>query len=353
MFARIRGKLAERTFTREELLTSYQELLRRKPADEVDLQTHLAAHLTDADFRASIMKSPEYIALQTPYPGRKIQLSELDAEMNRIDEMAQSDTFNDLRETNSFWVDLPAINADPSSHVYMDWVMETYRSIANQDYATKNEASTFLNHDLASVPFPYATRDPYVVGEQLMAIGHVIQSMKLAPGSRILEMGFGWGNTSLQLARMGYDVSGIDIEKKFVDMVNLQAKMLNVPIRPRQGTFFDIETLDEKFDAVLFFESFHHCADHIRLLKSIPAVLKVGGKLVLAGEAINNALPYPWGINPGGQAVYCIRKYGWLELCFRENYLLGLLDGLGWDVVKHNFPQSATGITYIATLRGS
>jgi SAM-dependent methyltransferase len=117
------------------------------------------------------------------------------------------------------------------------------------------------------------------------------------------------------------------------------------------GTFFDVESISEKFDAVLFFECFHHCDDHVRLLKAVARVLKPGGRLVLAGETINNALPYPWGINPDSQAIYCIRQFGWLELCFREDYLIGLLEELGWSVKKHNF-TSAMGITYVATRKG-
>ncbi len=174
--------------------------------------------------------------------------------MDRIESLDSSN--NHLKEINSFWVDLPTSSADPTSEEYVNWVMATYRSVANQDYTTTNEATPFLTEELAMVPFPYATKDAQVVGYQLMAIGHIIQSINLAPGSRILEMGYGWGNTSLQLARMGYDVTGIDIEKKYGDLVQLQAKMLNVPIRTRQGTFFDIEKIDEKFDAILFFEIF-------------------------------------------------------------------------------------------------
>ncbi len=335
--------------TREGIISVYKEMLRRPPESEATINLHLAAHSTVESFRASLLLAPEYLALSTPYPGRKVLLADLDKEMQRIERVAQSATFDLLKEANSFWVEISAIQASPRSVEYADWVMKTYHAIARQPYALKNEASTFVTDELVGVPFPYATKNAHTVGEQLMAIGHVIQSMDLPVGASILELGFGWGNTSLHLSRMGYAVTGIDIEQKFVDLVRSQAAMLQTELDVRQGTFFEIEELQQTFDAVLFFEFFHHCSDHIRLLKAIPRVLKPGGKLVLAGEAINNRLPYPWGINPGGQAVYCIREFGWLELCFREDYLLELLEELGWNFVKHDFPQSATGITYVAT----
>ncbi|MGJ7508092.1 class I SAM-dependent methyltransferase [Variovorax sp. GT1P44] len=174
--------------------------------------------------------------------------------------------------------------------------------------------------------------------------------MDLKPGARILEMGFGWGNTTVQMALSGYQVTGIDITPNYVELVRRRAGTLDLDVDVNVGNFFDVESVESQFDAVLFFESFHHCADHVRLLKAIPRALKASGKLILAGETINNALPYPSGINPDGQAIYCIRKYGWLELSFREEYILGLLDHLGWNVTKHAFHQAA-GITYVAERR--
>ncbi|MGJ7511781.1 class I SAM-dependent methyltransferase [Variovorax sp. GT1P44] len=200
---------------------------------------------------------------------------------------------------------------------------------------------------MAARPYPYSTGDAKIIGDQLMAVGHVIQSMSLKRAARVLEFGFGWGNTTVQLALSGYQVTGIDITPSFVELVQRRAGTLGLDVDASVGTFFDVEHMEQQFDAVLFFEAFHHCSDHVRLLKAIPRVLKPGGKLVLAGETINNALPYPWGINPDGQAIYCIRQFGWLELSFREDYLLPLLDELGWRVTKHPF-SNAAGITYVA-----
>jgi len=277
-----------------------------------------------------------------------ISMSEVPAEIERVN---KTDEISRGAAMNSFWVDIPVCSLSPDTQEYNQWVFDTYKSIARRDYGTDEELSPFFTDDLFTTPFPYNTRNAHIVGEQLMAIGYVIQAMDLPPASSIFEMGYGWGNTMLQMARMGYKVSGFDIDARYADLVRRQAVAMHVSVDARQGKFFDIEKVEEKFDAVLFFESFHHCDDHVRLLEAIPDRLKEGGKLVLAGEAINNKLPFPWGINPGGQAIYCIQEYGWLELCFREDYLLGLLDKMGWNVVKHSFPLSATGITYVATRR--
>src|SRR5690606_32555575 len=90
----------------------------------------------------------------------------------------------------------------------------------------------------------------------------------------------------------------------------------------------------EPVDAVLFFESLHHCLPHAALLARAKEWLKPGGKLVLAAEPILPAetpiLPYPWGPRLDGEALRAIRRFGWMELGFTEAYLFALLERLGW-----------------------
>ena len=339
-----------KTLTRDDVVAIYRQMLRRAPESEAALELHFAAHDSPEALRASLMQSEEYRRLQNFSAGRKIQLADLDAEVALLSRLHTEDLPEFHRLMSDFWLEIPACSAAPSSAEYLAWVMQTYAAIANRSYEHASEVTAFDIDANAKMPFPYSTGSAKIVGDQLMAIGHVIQSMGLKPGARVLEMGFGWGNTTLQMALSGYHVTGIDITPDYVELVRRRAETLSLDVNVQVGNFFDVEGMQDNFDAVLFFESFHHCSDHRRLLKAIPRVLKPGGKLVLAGETINNALPYPWGINPDGQAVYCIRRFGWLELSFREEYILGLLDELGWSVTKYPFNQAA-GIIYVAERR--
>ncbi|MDP9604714.1 Methyltransferase domain-containing protein [Variovorax sp. YR750] len=340
-----------KTLTRTQLIGIYEELLRRKPGSEDEISQHLASHDTPEAFRQTVLDSQEYRNLQTFSTKRKIQFSEIDKEVALLERLSSEDPIEYSARLNDFWLDLKPINEPPSSDAYKQWVMATYSEIANRSYGTSNEVTDYDVDAYTKRPVPYASGNAKAIGDQLMAVGHVIHAMNLPANSSVLEMGFGWGNTTVQLAMSGYQVKGIDISRHFVEIASRRVRALQIEPDLSVGDFFDIETIDDKFDAVLFFECFHHCADHLRLLKAIPKVLKPGGRLVLAGETINNALPYPWGINPDGQAIYCIRRFGWLELSFRENYILGLLDELGWNVTKHNF-INAMGVTYVATRKG-
>lgn len=340
---------APRTFTRDQLIKIYHDLLRRKPGNEEVIASQLAAHRTSEEFENSVRESEEFQAIQIFSKKRKIRLSEVDSEVACIHRLWEAKSEDYDRALGDFWLDIQPTAAAPESEEYMRWVMDTYAQIANRpSYNVRSEETDYDLESYVRKPVPYAGGNAKAIGNMLMAVGHVIHAMDLRPESTVLEFGFGWGNTTVQLAMSGYKVTGIDIAPNFVEMVRRRTKALDLEAELRVGSFFDAEKIDQRFDAVLFFECFHHCEDHVRLLKAIPKILEPGGKLVLAGETINNALPYPWGINLDSQAIYCIRQFGWLELSFRESYILDLLDELGWDVEKHDF-HNAMGVTYIAT----
>ncbi|WP_445287239.1 class I SAM-dependent methyltransferase [Variovorax atrisoli] len=341
---------AHTPISREQVVRAYNELLRRKPESEAVIDSQIAGHRSIEELEASLRSSQEFKNLQVFSTKRKIHWDQVEAEVANIHRLLGEDPNGAYqRALTDFWLEIPASTAHPESEDYRRWVLETYSKISSRE--TYSASSEETDYDLATYvrrPVPYSNGSSEAIGDMLMAIGHVIRVMGLKPYSSILEFGFGWGNTTVQLAMSGYQVMGIDIAPNFVEMVRRRTRALDLEVDLRVGSFFDAETIDQQFDAVLFFECFHHCDDHIRLLKALPRLLKPGGKLVLAGETINNALPYPWGVNPDSQAIYCIRQFGWLELSFRENYILDLLDRLRWIVEKHNF-LNAMGVTYIAT----
>lgn len=99
-----------------------------------------------------------------------------------------------------------------------------------------------------------------------------------------------------------------------------------------------------------FFESFHHAYDHLQLLDSIPSLLELGGCLALAGEPLNDNLPFEWGINPAGEALWQIRMHGWFELIFRESYLISTLERKGFSVKKIESPCNSVGTTLVCSI---
>lgn len=73
--------------------------------------------------------------------------------------------------------------------------------------------------------------------------------------------------------------------------------------------------------AAVFFECFHHCDDHRRLLRALHRAVQPGGCVVFAAEPIAPDYPVPWGVRMDGEALWAIHNFGWLELGFRDDYL--------------------------------
>jgi SAM-dependent methyltransferase len=92
-----------------------------------------------------------------------------------------------------------------------------------------------------------------------------------------------------------------------------------------------VDELGQEFDAVLFFESFHHSTRHLDLLASLDAVVAPGGRVYFAAEPIEDEYYAPWGPRLDGESLWAIRKNGWFELGFRTSYFFGALRRSGWS----------------------
>lgn len=258
-------------------------------------------------------------------------LSELDQMIAKCNEAERQSDDAMRRVFGTFCMSTPIdMPADPFEDEYRIHQMKLYADISGKSYDISNEVTKFPIDSAVKRPFPYYTKSFQTVGEHISALGFIIRHMELAPGKRVLEFGPGWGNTTIALARMGYDVTAVDIEADFCELIRQRAVQEGCHINVIQGEFFLAERMEEKFDAVLFYECFHHCDDHLRLLRGLHNTLNPGGVVVFAGEPITPDFPVPWGVRLDGCSLWAIRKNGWLELGFNETYFREALHRTGW-----------------------
>lgn len=173
-------------------------------------------------------------------------------------------------------------------------------------------------------------------GRFLHAYADIVTVMNLQPGALVLEPGCGLGSLTELLARMDYCVDAVDVNEKecLVTQKRLQRLHRDCNVVCSELESF-LENSQKKYDAVVFFEAFHHFMDHYRILKRIKNKnLRLDGKIILSGEPIfkdsiqEHILPYPWGPRFDGESVYQMRKRGWLELGFRESYIREMAEKL-------------------------
>lgn len=239
---------------------------------------------------------------------------------------------------------------DPFSDAYKKRVIRQYELIAGRQYQIENEHTPFDLGAALQRPFPYATRSPEVVCDYFVQAHRLMTLLDPARTRTVVDMGPGWGNTTEILARYGYRVHAIDVSKDFCTLIGKRLEQQGLTANVIHGDFFAIKQL-RAIDAVLFFECFHHCLDHQELLREIWSRTAQDGKIIFGGEPVVPGQPVPWGVRQDGMASWSVRKFGWLELGFSEDYFLELLLRTGWAPGKHAFPGSPPAYSATKTAR--
>lgn len=242
---------------------------------------------------------------------------------------------------------------NPDSYAYKEWQLNLWKAISGRtDYVPHiDEACPDLTlAEGASNPFPYCTHDPVTIGNYLSAIGNIIKCLELRQGDSLIEFGVGWGHTTVNLARCGYSVTAVDIEKKFLDIVRYRSCGEPFTITTCHGDFLDFPCQQAQYDAALFFECFHHCLNFKELLTKIRFSLKPGGRIIFCAESFYDDFEFPWGVRLDGHSVWAMRKFGWMELGFNTSFIVNLIKSLGFKVEKKVFDCGAYGNIFIAKL---
>lgn len=274
----------------------------------------------------------------SPYDFIIMKTSEdIDKFIQKTDEAAEISD-DELRKVFSkYHCDYPFdMPDDPYSDEYYSKVMEMYKTISGRtEYLPYQDEKSPFDFEAAKFnSFPYATQSYTTIGDQIIAQGFLIKMMQLKSGSSVLEFGPGWGETTLHFARAGYKVTAVDIEPAFLNLIKFKCELNKKHVEVYHSDMLEF-TSDTKYDAVVFYECFHHCFQHTEMLQKLNKLIIKDGIIVFAGEPIANIFPYPWGIRLDGQSVWSIRKFGWMELGFTDNYFFETLKKYGWSCKKY------------------
>jgi 2-polyprenyl-3-methyl-5-hydroxy-6-metoxy-1,4-benzoquinol methylase len=129
--------------------------------------------------------------------------------------------------------------------------------------------------------------------EDLELIWHPLHQKEAFPQQgKLLDLGCGAGLLSIEFAKMGYQVTGIDIAPTAIEWAMENAAQANVSVQFIQGDILTLNNLvDQFFDIVVDGRCFHCIigADRQQFLRSVHRILKVGGILTLCSMC--NPLP--------------------------------------------------------------
>lgn len=112
------------------------------------------------------------------------------------------------------------------------------------------------------------------------ALVELFKSGKISP-CKTIDLGCGTGNYALYLAKMGFDVTGIDISPSAIKMAkkNAGSKALN-PSFISADMLGELKEFTEPFDFAYDWEVLHHIfpEDRKKYLKNVHRILSSGGK---------------------------------------------------------------------------
>ena len=81
-------------------------------------------------------------------------------------------------------------------------------------------------------------------------IAFLLELLDLPEGARVLDVGCGPGRHSVELAKAGLAVTGVDVSRRFLDIAADKARAADVP-----ASFFEVDArqmpFDDEFDAVI------------------------------------------------------------------------------------------------------
>lgn len=107
----------------------------------------------------------------------------------------------------------------------------------------------------------------------------------LPRGSRILDVGVGFGHSSVFLAAKGHKVVSVEPAMSLCELIRDAAVKFDLDLDVVQGVGEDLSRLGRTdFDAVIFNASLHHCDDPVRAIAEAYRCLRPGGSIYLVNE---------------------------------------------------------------------
>jgi len=137
----------------------------------------------------------------------------------------------------------------------------------------------------------YATGEETAEEASAAMTRHLLQCAGIAPDMKVLDIACGFGGTLRTVARLGCQVTGVDISKNCVDRARKfnDEEGLDDQIEVTVGDFHNVDSAPDTRDAVICQEAIIHSPDRQKVFSEAYRILRSGGVFavsnILTGEA--------------------------------------------------------------------
>lgn len=155
-------------------------------------------------------------------------------------------------------------------------------------------------------------------------VDQIVKRLRIKPGARVLDLCCGPGRHSIELARRGFRVTGVDRTRTYLDDARKLARKEKVDVefvRSDMRRFRRPRAFDAVINMFTAFGYFRRPADDVRVAENIAASLKPGGVLLMelmGKERLAKIFtPRGWHRDPGGAIIleerWVTDDFSWVE----------------------------------------
>ena len=221
---------------------------------------------------------------------------------------------------------------DPLSEAYGAQMIALYHEIAGRDLdQSTGEMTDFEIERHVVEANPYALRDANFISRHARTVLTTVMVANLPGAPRILDLGCGWGLSTEMLGFTGAEVTAVDINPRFVELVSRRAARRGAKVEVVQSNFDDL-ALDGLYDFALFYECLHHAVKPWETIAHVARFMKPDGRIAIAGEPIDEYWWRSWGLRLDPLSLYCIRKFGWFESGWSADFIARVFAENGWTL---------------------
>ncbi len=124
-------------------------------------------------------------------------------------------------------------------------------------------------------------------GDRLIArekkVLEFLDLLQLPSGAKVLELGYGPGNTAYHIVQRGFHVYGVDISEYFCQLATRRCQQVpGATVKLEVGDAENLKYKENYFDCVIGIGFLQYIKDPLRCLQEARRVLKPGGHLIIA-----------------------------------------------------------------------